>query len=115
VQIRRDGLFRDAVVSVWLDGRVEPAQPMPPRMWPAQLFCGLMFGKHLGKHLPVYLHSVTRPLARVLGGPTMRHRLIELNSRYGNPQTLRLIYILLVLLAMAAAGAAPIGSQVGSS
>jgi hypothetical protein len=45
----------------------------------------------------------------------MRHRLIELNSRYGNPQTLRLIYILLVLLAMAAAGAAPIGSQVGSS
>jgi hypothetical protein len=45
----------------------------------------------------------------------MRHRLIELNSRYGNPQTLRLIYILLVLLAMAAAGAAPIGAQVGSS
>ncbi len=40
----------------------------------------------------------------------MRHRLIELNSRYGNPQTLRLIWILLVLLAMAVAGGAPIAA-----
>jgi hypothetical protein len=37
----------------------------------------------------------------------MRHRLIELRNRYGNSQTLRLIYILLVLLALAAAGGAP--------
>lgn len=37
----------------------------------------------------------------------MRRRLIKLNSRYGNPQTLRLIYILFVLLAMALAGGAP--------
>ena len=37
----------------------------------------------------------------------MRHRLIELQSRYGNPQTLRLAYILLVLAAMAIAGGAP--------
>jgi hypothetical protein len=45
----------------------------------------------------------------------MRHRLIELNSRYANPQTLRLIYILLVLLAMAAAGGAPIAAPGGAS
>ena len=38
----------------------------------------------------------------------MRHRLIELNNRFGNPQTLRAIYILLALLAMAVAGGAPI-------
>jgi hypothetical protein len=38
----------------------------------------------------------------------MRHRLLELNRRYGNPQTLRLVYILLVLLAIAAAGGAPV-------
>lgn len=38
----------------------------------------------------------------------MRHRLTELNTRYGNPQTLRLVYILLVLLAMAIAGGAPV-------
>jgi len=37
----------------------------------------------------------------------MRQRLFELNTRYGNPQTLRLVYILLVLLAMAIAGGAP--------
>ena len=37
----------------------------------------------------------------------MRHKLIEFNNRYGNPQTLRLVYILLVLLAMAIAGGAP--------
>ncbi len=37
----------------------------------------------------------------------MRQRLFEINTRYGNPQTLRLIYILLVLLAMAIAGGAP--------
>ena len=38
----------------------------------------------------------------------MRNRLIKLGGRYGNPQTLRLIYILLVLLALAAAGSAPV-------
>lgn len=38
----------------------------------------------------------------------MRNRLIEMSHRYGNPQTLRLIYILLVLLALAAAGSAPV-------
>jgi hypothetical protein len=37
----------------------------------------------------------------------MHHKLIELNSRYGNSQTLRLAYILLALLAMAVAGGAP--------
>jgi hypothetical protein len=37
----------------------------------------------------------------------MRHRITELNSRYGNPQTLRLAYAFLVLLAMALAGGAP--------
>ena len=40
----------------------------------------------------------------------MRDRLTELNTQYANPQVLRLIYILLVLLAMAAAGGAPIGA-----
>ena len=43
----------------------------------------------------------------------MRHRLIELNNRYENPQILRLIYILLVLLAMAAAGGAPVAPPTG--
>jgi hypothetical protein len=38
----------------------------------------------------------------------MRHRLMELNNRYGKPQTLRLAYILLVLLALAVAGGAPV-------
>jgi len=38
----------------------------------------------------------------------MRQRMMKLNVRYGNPQTLRLIYILLVLLAMAIAGGAPV-------
>jgi hypothetical protein len=37
----------------------------------------------------------------------MRRQLIELNNRYGNPQTLRFVYILVVLLAMALAGGAP--------
>jgi hypothetical protein len=45
----------------------------------------------------------------------MRHRMVELNNRYGNPQTLRLVYILLVLLAMAAAGGAPIAPPMGGS
>lgn len=39
----------------------------------------------------------------------MRHRWTELNNRYGNPQTLRLVYILFVLLALAVAGGAPAG------
>ena len=43
----------------------------------------------------------------------MRHRLTELNSRCENPQILRLVYILLVLLAMAVAGGAPIAPPVG--
>ena len=43
----------------------------------------------------------------------MRHRLIELNTRYGNSQILRLIYILLVLLAMAVAGGAPVAPPTG--
>ena len=71
-------------------------------------------GKHFGKHLPLYLHSI-QALARTLGGPTMRHRMIELNNRYANPQILRLIYILLVLLALAVAGGAPIASPGGTS
>jgi hypothetical protein len=37
----------------------------------------------------------------------MRHRLIELTNRYSDPQIIRLIYILFVLLAMALAGGAP--------
>jgi hypothetical protein len=45
----------------------------------------------------------------------MRHRMIELNNRYANPQILRLIYILLVLLALAVAGGAPIASPGGTS
>jgi hypothetical protein len=45
----------------------------------------------------------------------MRHRMIELNSRYANPQTLRLVYILLVLLAMAVAGGAPVAGPSGTS
>lgn len=38
----------------------------------------------------------------------MRHRLIELNSRFGNPKTMRVAYVLLVLLAIAVAGGAPV-------
>ena len=37
----------------------------------------------------------------------MRQRMLELNTKYGNPQALRLAYILFVLLAMAVAGGAP--------
>ena len=37
----------------------------------------------------------------------MRHQFTKFTSRYGNPQTLRLVYILLALLAMAVAGGAP--------
>jgi hypothetical protein len=37
----------------------------------------------------------------------MRDRLIEMTSCYATPSTLRLIYILLVLAAMAVAGGAP--------
>lgn len=44
----------------------------------------------------------------------MRHRLIELHSRYGKPQTLRLVYILLVLLAMAVTGGAPAAFPTGN-
>ena len=43
----------------------------------------------------------------------MRHKLTEVNNRFENPQILRLIYILLVLLAMAVAGGAPIAPPVG--
>jgi hypothetical protein len=43
----------------------------------------------------------------------MRHRLTELSNKYGNPQTLRLVYILLALLAMAVAGGAPFAAPTG--
>ena len=43
----------------------------------------------------------------------MQHKLIEFNNRYGNPQTLQLVYILLVLLAMAIAGGAPAAYPTG--
>jgi hypothetical protein len=43
----------------------------------------------------------------------MLHRFIELNNRYGSPQTLRLVYIILVLLAMAIAGGAPVAPPTG--
>jgi hypothetical protein len=43
----------------------------------------------------------------------MRHRLIELGTKCGNPQVLRLVYILLVLLAMAVAGGAPFATPTG--
>ena len=43
----------------------------------------------------------------------MRGRLIDIKSRYGNPQTLRLVYILFVLLAMALAGGAPVAYPLG--
>jgi hypothetical protein len=43
----------------------------------------------------------------------MLHRLLELNNRIGNPQTLRLIYIILVLLAVAVAGGAPVAFPTG--
>jgi hypothetical protein len=38
----------------------------------------------------------------------MRDRLIETASRYGTPDTLRVVYILLVLAAVAVAGGAPV-------
>ena len=62
----------------------------------------------------LYTYDLTiLSLSSIQGGPTMRHRLTELNSRCENPQILRLVYILLVLLAMAVAGGAPIAPPVG--
>jgi hypothetical protein len=43
----------------------------------------------------------------------MRHQLLELHSRFRNPNALRLAYILLVLLAMAVSGGAPIAIGIG--
>jgi hypothetical protein len=43
----------------------------------------------------------------------MRHRLVELNNRYGKPQALRLAYVVLALLALAAASGAPVAWPTG--
>jgi hypothetical protein len=39
---------------------------------------------------------------------------MELNNRYGNPETFRLVYILIALLAMALAGGAPTAYPTGN-
>ncbi len=43
----------------------------------------------------------------------MSHRLMELGSRVSDPRTLRMIYIILVLVAMAVAGGAPTAYPTG--